>query len=147
MYFNTQSVTEVNMKYMHLTTYISGKKYILEKLLNLSSGLHYIYINVIKSHMIVKADTEILTLWHDHLGHPGSMMMRRIIENTHEHTLQGQKILQTSKIPCEVCSLGKLIMRPSPAKIKTESPTLNVSKVIYVGLYTHCVDYFDLLWY
>ena len=51
------------------------------------------------------------------------MMMRRIIENTHGHTLKGQKILQTSKISCETCSLRKLIMRPSPAKIKTKSPT------------------------
>ena len=66
--------------------------------------------------MVVKEDTETLTLWHDCLGHPDSMMMRRIIENTHGHTLKGQKILQTSKIPCEACSLGKLIMRPYQLK-------------------------------
>jgi len=121
--YDTQSATEENMKYMYLTTYVSGKKCILEKLPKLSSGLHYTYINVIESHMVVKEDTETLTLWHDRLGHPVSMMMRRIIENSHGHTLKGQKILQVSKIPCEACSLGKLIMRPSPAKIKTESPT------------------------
>ena len=45
--YDTQSATEGNMKYMYLTTYISGKKYILEKLSKLSSGLHYTYINVI----------------------------------------------------------------------------------------------------
>ena len=50
-------------------------------------------------------------------------MMRKIIENLHGHTLKGQKILQTSKISSEAYSLSKLIMRPSPAKIKTESPT------------------------
>ena len=50
-------------------------------------------------------------------------MMRRIIENSHGHTLKGQKSLQTSKITCKASSLGKLIMRPLPAKIKTESPT------------------------
>ena len=50
-------------------------------------------------------------------------MMRKIIENSHGHTLKGQKILQVSKISSEACSLGKLIMRPSPAKIKTESLT------------------------
>ena len=75
--------------------------------------------------IVVKEDTETLTLWHDHLCHPGSIMMRRIIENSHEHTLKSKKILQTSKILCETCSLGKLIMRPSPAKIKTESPTFS----------------------
>ena len=66
------------MKYMYLTTYISGKKYILEKLSKLYSGLHYTYINVIKSHMVLKEDPQTLTPWHDRLGHPGSKMMRRI---------------------------------------------------------------------
>jgi len=49
------------MKYMYLTTYISENKYILEKLPKLYSGLHYTYINVIKSHIIVKEDTQTLT--------------------------------------------------------------------------------------
>ena len=73
--YDTQSATERNMKYMYLTTYVSGKKYILKKRSKLSSGLHYTYINVIESHMVVKEDTETLTLWHDRLGHPDSMMM------------------------------------------------------------------------
>ena len=55
--------------------------------------------------MVVKEDKETLTLWHDRLGHPSSIMMRRIIEKSHGHTLKGQKILQTSKISCEACSL------------------------------------------
>ena len=116
------------MKYIHIsiTTYISGKKYILEKLPKLSSGLHYTYINVIESHMVVIEDTQTLTLWHDRLSHSGSIMMQRIIEKYHEHILKGQKIFQTSKISCEACSLRKLIkliMRLSPANIKTESST------------------------
>ena len=49
--------------------------------------------------------------------------MRKIIENSHGHSLKGQKIFQTSKILCEVCSLRKLIMRSSPSKIKIESLT------------------------
>ena len=60
--YDTQSATKKNMKYMYLTTYISGKKYILEKLSKLFSGLHYTYIDVIQSHMIVKEDTQTLTL-------------------------------------------------------------------------------------
>ena len=59
--YDTQFTTEGNMEYMYLITYISGKKCTLEKLSKLSLGLHYTYINVIGSHMIVKADTEILT--------------------------------------------------------------------------------------
>ena len=121
--YDTQFATKENMKYIYLTTYISGKKYILEKLPKLFSGLHYTFINVIESHMIVYEDTQTLTLWHDRLGHLGSIIMRRIIKKSHERTLKGQKILQTRKISCEVCSLEKLIMRSSPAKIKTKSPT------------------------
>ena len=60
--YGTQAATEGKMKYMYLTTYASGKKYTLEKLPKFSSGLHYTYINVIKLHMVVKEDTEILTL-------------------------------------------------------------------------------------
>ena len=89
-------------------------------------GLHYTYINVIESHMVVKEkciDRSTLTIWHDRLGHPGSIMMRRIIENSHGHSLKDQKIHQMNKIPCTACSLGKLIMRPSPGKIAIESPT------------------------
>ena len=52
--YDTESVTEGNMKYMYLTTCISGNKCILEKLPMLSIGLHYTYINVIESHMVVK---------------------------------------------------------------------------------------------
>ena len=48
--YDTQSTDEENMKYMYLITYISEKKYILEKLPKLSSRLHYTYINVIESY-------------------------------------------------------------------------------------------------
>ena len=60
--YDTQSTTEETMKHMYLTTYISGKKYILEKLPKLSLGLHYTYIDVIQSHIIVKEDIQTLTL-------------------------------------------------------------------------------------
>ena len=60
--YDTQSATEENIKYMCLTTYISGKKYILKKLPKLFSALHYTYINVIESHMEVKEDPWTLTL-------------------------------------------------------------------------------------
>jgi transposase InsO family protein len=62
-------------------------------------------------------------LWHDRLGHPGSVMMRRIIENSHGHPLKNQKILLPSDYPCSACSQGKLIIKPSPLKIAIESPS------------------------
>ena len=50
-------------------------------------------------------------------------MMRRIIENSHGHPLKNQKILQSNELSCIACSQGKLIIRPSPAKVGVESPT------------------------
>ncbi|RYE23962.1 MAG: hypothetical protein EOP45_06335 [Sphingobacteriaceae bacterium] len=110
------------VKYMCLTTSKFGKKQILEKLPMLPTGLHYTYINAIESNSVV-IESSILTTWHNRLGHPGSIMMRRIIENTHGHPLKGQKIPQGNIFPCKACSLGKLIIRPSPGKVETESPT------------------------
>ena len=62
-------------------------------------------------------------LWHDHLGHPGSIMMRRIIENFHGHLLKNQKIILSSDYPCSACFQGKLITKPSHLKIVIECPS------------------------
>jgi hypothetical protein len=40
-------------------------------------------------------------------------MMRRIIENSHGHPLENQKILLLSDYPCATCSQGKLVIKPS----------------------------------
>ncbi|GKA07303.1 copia protein [Tanacetum coccineum] len=89
-------------------------------------GLHYTHINVPQAHMAVKEkyyDPGIFRLWHDRLGHPGSTMMKRIIENTHGHPLKDQKFPKIDKVPlCISCSLRKLIARSSPLKVKNESP-------------------------
>ena len=61
-------------------------------------------------------------LWHDHLGHLGSITMRRIIENSHGHPLTNQKILLSNDYPCCACSQGKLITKPSHSKIFVECP-------------------------
>lgn len=49
-------------------------------------------------------------------------MMKKIIENSHGHPLKNQKILQSNELSCAACSQGKLIIRPSIAKIGIESP-------------------------
>ena len=72
IYFNgydTRTVTIENKKYM----YIIDKDHVLEKLPRLDSGLHYSYIHMIESNMVVKekhCDPVTLSLWHDRLGHP-----------------------------------------------------------------------------
>ena len=59
--------------------------------------------------------------WHDRLGHPESIMMRQIIENTFGHPLKNLKILLPSENPYVACSQGKLITKPSPSKVLIES--------------------------
>ncbi|GJU76928.1 retrovirus-related pol polyprotein from transposon TNT 1-94 [Tanacetum coccineum] len=57
------------------------------------------------------------------LGHPGSTMMKKIVENTHGHPLKDQKFSKIDKVSlCTSCSLGKLIARSSPLKVENESP-------------------------
>jgi len=102
---------------------------------------------MIELHMVVKKDSQTLTLWHDLLGHPDSIMMWRLLKTHMDINWRARRYFKPVKISCETCSLGKLIMRSLPIKIKIESPHfLNVFKVIYVGLFTHCVDHFDTLW-
>ncbi|KAK5813179.1 hypothetical protein PVK06_028627 [Gossypium arboreum] len=48
-------------------------------------------------------------------------MMRRIIENSIGHPLKNQKILEFKDLSCVTCSQGKLIIRPSPVKVRIES--------------------------
>ena len=68
-------------------------------------------------------DLKVFMLWHDRLEHPASIMMRRIIKNSHEHPLKNQKILLSSDYPCSACSQGKLITKPLHSKIVVESPS------------------------
>ena len=92
----------------------------------LSSRLYYTTITTIESNMLMSQQLfqpNIFMFWHDRLEHPRSTMMRRIIENSHEHPLKNQKILLSSDYPCTACSQGKLIVRPSHTKVPIESPT------------------------
>ena len=103
-----------------------GKKQILEKLIAFLSGLYCTTIKSIENYAIIKDklyDPKSFILWHDRLGHPGSTMMRRIIENSHGHQLKDLKILLSNENSCTACSQGKLVVRPSPSKINSESPS------------------------
>jgi len=117
--YHLETTCEGHDEYLQITGMISGKKHVLEKLPALASGLYYTKINTIESNMVMDRDNFIV--WHDRLGHPGSTMMRKIIENSCGHHLKNQKILQSKDITCVACSHGKLITRPSLTKVGTES--------------------------
>ena len=60
---------------------------------------------------------------YDRLGHMGSIIIRRIIDNSYGHPLKNQKIILSNEYPCFACSHGKLIIKPSISKVVFESPS------------------------
>ena len=121
--FHVETMNENNVEYLYITSNMSGKKEILRKLPAFSSGLYYTTIKSIESCTIIKDklyDSKSFKLWHDRLGYP---MMRIIIENSHGHPLKDLKILLLNKNSCIAYSQGKLVVKPSPSKINSESPS------------------------
>ena len=79
----------------------------MERLRALSSGLYYTFIKSVEVYAVMNQkflDPKIFMHWYNHLGHPGSIMMRRIIENSHGHPLKNQKILLAYENLCTICS-------------------------------------------
>ena len=105
--------------------YCLWKKTYNGKLSSYSFGLNHTNIKPIELYIFMNQKfnaPKTFILWHDRLGHPGSLMMRRIIEHLHGHPLKNQKILLPNEYPCPACSQGKLIVRPSFSKVTFESP-------------------------
>jgi hypothetical protein len=67
-------------------------------------------------------------------------MMQWIIENSHENPLNNLKILLPSENPWAACSIGKLITKPSPLKVVTESPSFfkRIQRNIYGRIHLLC---------
>jgi len=87
--------TNENDKYLHIVSNVSTKKNIGKNII-LSSGLYYTSISTIKTNAIMNQNfnkTNNFIIWHDKLGHPRLIMIRRIIENSYGHPLKNQKIL------------------------------------------------------
>ena len=94
--YHIETNNKSSEEYLYITSMVSGQKLILEKLSIFSSELYYTTMRTIKTNVIVHQkcfDPNIFMLWHNRLGHPGSIMMRRIIENSHGHPLKNQKIV------------------------------------------------------
>ena len=112
------------IEYLCITQYNLDRKYVMEKLPTFLSGLYYTYISTIEAHAIVNqkfTNDNKFVIWHDRLGHPDYIMMRKIIENSCGHQLMSWEIIQSNKFSCNSCSQGELIIRPSPTKIRNKS--------------------------
>lgn len=123
--YHIETVDIDNIEYLYITSIVEGDKCVLEKLPSFSSGLYYSNISTFETYTVINKESTSpnpFYIWHDRLGHPGSSMMRKIIENSFGHSLKTKEILQFKEFSCAACSQGKLITRPSPVKIVTESP-------------------------
>ena len=103
-------------EFLYITSIVSSQKLTLEKLSIFSSVLYYTTMRTVETNIAIHqkcSDPKVFMLWHDRLGHPRSIMMCRIIENSHGHPLKKQKILLPSDYSCSACSQGKLITKPS----------------------------------
>ena len=97
-------------------------KNILERIPFLPSGLYYTYIKPVPhvAYKVIFQNVNTFQTWHDHLGHPGIGMMRKIIGNCIGHDLKNSKFLQSSDFICTACATEKLILRPSYLRIQVE---------------------------
>jgi hypothetical protein len=113
---------EKNGEFLHIIKKNRDDHDILEKIHSLLSELYYTYIKHV-SHIVYKVifqNVDAFTSWHERLGHPGVGMMRKIIGNSFGHNLNSIKFPKFLNFMCTTCATGKLILRPSPIKIKVE---------------------------
>ena len=113
--YHIKTFDEMDLEYLGITKNVSGQTCVIEKFPTLSFGLYWTNICAIEAHSIVNqkfSNSNAFALWHDLLGHSGSIMMRRIIENSNRHPLKNLKVLSNGEISCNACYQGKLIVRP-----------------------------------
>ena len=86
--YHIETNNEGSEEFLYITSIVLGQKLILEKLPIFSSGLYYTTMRIIETNVAIhqkRSDPKVFMLWLDRLGHPGSIIMRRIIENSYEH--------------------------------------------------------------
>jgi hypothetical protein len=127
---------EENNEQSHPITISNGDGYdILERIPSLLFELYYTYIKLIPriAYKVIFQNVDAFQTWHDRLGHPNIGMIRKIIGNCICHNLKEAKFPKTSDFMCTSCVTGKLILKPSPLKIHTES--LNFLERIHGDIY------------
>ena len=124
----------------------------MEKLSAFSSRLYHTTIKPIESYVVVNQkfnNPKVFIIWHDRLGHPGSSMMRRIIEHSHGHQLKNQNILLPNEYSCATYSQSKLIVKPFFTKFIFESSVFleRIHKDICESIHPPCgpFHYFMIL--
>ena len=120
--FHIKTHNDNKDEYLFITKNDGYNKQLLEKISSLSTGLYFTYIKPVQhvAYKIIFQNLDIFKTWHDRLGHPGIGTMRKIISNSNGHELNIAKFPKSSDFMCTSCATGKLILRPSQAKIQNE---------------------------
>jgi hypothetical protein len=113
---------ENNEEFLHIIKKHGDDHDILQRIPSLPSGLYYTYVKLIShvAYKVIFQNVDLFTTCHECLGHPGVGMIRKIIGNSSGHNLNSAKFPKSSDFMCTTCAIGKLILRPSPIKIKVE---------------------------
>jgi hypothetical protein len=113
---------ENNEEFLHIIKKNGDGHNILKRIPSLPSGLYYTYIKSIPhvAYKVIFQNVDAFTTWHERLGDPGVGMIRKIIGNSSGHNLNSAKFPKSADFKCTTCASGKLILRPSPVKIKVE---------------------------
>ena len=84
--YHAETHVENGVEFLCITSYEYSLKRILEKMKRNLSGLYTMTIRLIESHYVASPTTRTaheITLWHDRLGHPRRIAMRRILKSSH----------------------------------------------------------------
>ena len=79
-------MNEGNTECIYITSIVYGRKLIMEKFSAFSYALYHTNIEPIESYVVVNQkfnNPKTFIIWHDRMGHLGSLMMRKIIEHSH----------------------------------------------------------------
>ena len=148
--YHAETYIENGVEFLCITSYEYGQKCILEKMERNLSGLYTTTIRPIECHYVAGPTTGTaheITLWHDRLGHPGRIAMRRILKSSHGHPLT-RSLGSIQGIACQTCLMEKLITKPSYDKIRSNPPIfLQRIQGTFVDRFTLHADHLDTLWF
>lgn len=94
--YHIETMNKNGIEYLCIT---KERKHILEELPMLSSGLYCTKIYMIASYATEITDT--FKIWHERVEHLGSVMMRKIVQNTNSHPFENHKWFQSDEFSCD----------------------------------------------
>jgi hypothetical protein len=113
---------ENDEEFLHIIKKNGDGHDILERIPSLPSRLYYTYIKHVShvAYKVILQNVDAFTIWHERFEHPKVGMMRKIIGNSSDHNLNSAKFPKSLDFICTTCATEKLILKPSPIKIKVE---------------------------